>query len=207
MAPVRDAMAAPAPLRVEIAAGSPFELLIGMYATGTPSEERDGSWAPRLEHCPPATRDRIDGARRASRRDLASPARACARAAGRRRHHVRRERRCGQAARAAPASAGGIRSGLDRDDRRRRPRAGGARRQESGEALARARALLRRPRPGIARRALAVDARGDEAARPGCPHGLCRRGLSSGGRPSTAGAAGGRRRKARPGRKPFPAAS
>ena len=59
MAPVRDAMAAPAPLRVEIAAGSPFELLIGMYATGTPSEVRDRSWAPRLEHCPPATREAL----------------------------------------------------------------------------------------------------------------------------------------------------
>lgn len=56
MAPVRDAMAAPAPPRVEVEAGTPFELLIGMYATGTPSEERDGSWAPRLEHCPPRTR-------------------------------------------------------------------------------------------------------------------------------------------------------
>jgi DNA-binding transcriptional ArsR family regulator len=56
MAPVRDAMAAPAPLCVEIEAGSRFELLIGMYATGMPSEERDRSWAPRLEDCPPATR-------------------------------------------------------------------------------------------------------------------------------------------------------
>jgi DNA-binding transcriptional ArsR family regulator len=56
MAPVRDAMAAHAPLRVEIEAGSPFELLIGMYATGTPSEERDGSWALRLDDCPPDTR-------------------------------------------------------------------------------------------------------------------------------------------------------
>jgi DNA-binding transcriptional ArsR family regulator len=56
MAPVRGAMSAHAPLRVEIEAGSPFELLIGMYATGTPSEERDRSWAPRLEDCPAATR-------------------------------------------------------------------------------------------------------------------------------------------------------
>ena len=56
MAPVRDATAARLSLRVEIAAGSPFELLIGMYATGTPSEERERSWAPRLESCPPATR-------------------------------------------------------------------------------------------------------------------------------------------------------
>jgi DNA-binding transcriptional ArsR family regulator len=56
MAPVRGAMAARAPLRVEIVAGSRFELLIGMYATGTPSEDRDASWAPHLEDCPPRTR-------------------------------------------------------------------------------------------------------------------------------------------------------
>ena len=54
MAPVHDATAAPKALRVEIEAGTPFELLIGMYATGTPSEEREASWAPRLEDCPPA---------------------------------------------------------------------------------------------------------------------------------------------------------
>jgi DNA-binding transcriptional ArsR family regulator len=56
MAPVRDAMAAQAPLRVDVEAGAPFELLIGMYATGTPSEEREAGWAPRLEDCPPRTR-------------------------------------------------------------------------------------------------------------------------------------------------------
>jgi DNA-binding transcriptional ArsR family regulator len=59
MAPVRGAMATRAPLRVEIDAGSRFELLIGMYATGTPSEDRDASWAPRLEDCPPHTRSAL----------------------------------------------------------------------------------------------------------------------------------------------------
>lgn len=58
-APVHDVMA-PAQLRVEVEAGTPFELLIGMYATGTPGDEdgreRHQSWAPRLEDCPPATR-------------------------------------------------------------------------------------------------------------------------------------------------------
>ena len=59
MAPVHDAMAPQAPLRVEVEAGSPFELLIGMYATGTPNEERDRSWAPPFEGCPPATREAL----------------------------------------------------------------------------------------------------------------------------------------------------
>jgi DNA-binding transcriptional ArsR family regulator len=61
MAPIRDAMAAHAPLHVEVTAGSPFELLIGMYATGTPNEERDRSWALRLDDCPPATRTALTG--------------------------------------------------------------------------------------------------------------------------------------------------
>ena len=56
MAPVRDAMVAQAPLRVEVEAGTPFELLIGLYATGTPDQDRIDSWAPRLEDCPPRTR-------------------------------------------------------------------------------------------------------------------------------------------------------
>jgi DNA-binding transcriptional ArsR family regulator len=56
MAPVRDATAVQMPLRVQIETGAPFELLIGMYATGTLSEEREASWAPRLEDCPPRTR-------------------------------------------------------------------------------------------------------------------------------------------------------
>ena len=56
MAPVHDATAAPTALRVEIETGTPFELLIGMYATGTPTEEREASWAPWLEDCPPRTR-------------------------------------------------------------------------------------------------------------------------------------------------------
>ena len=56
MAPVRDATAALGPLRVEIEAGTPYELLIGMDATGTPSEQRDESWAPPLESCPAAAR-------------------------------------------------------------------------------------------------------------------------------------------------------
>ena len=56
MGPVRAAMTAHPPQRVEIEGGSPFELLIGMYATGTPSEQREQSWAPRLERCPPAAR-------------------------------------------------------------------------------------------------------------------------------------------------------
>jgi DNA-binding transcriptional ArsR family regulator len=60
MAPVRDVMPAPAPLRVEVEAGSPFELLIGLYATGTASQERGRSWAPRLEACPPATRKALE---------------------------------------------------------------------------------------------------------------------------------------------------
>jgi DNA-binding transcriptional ArsR family regulator len=59
MAPVRDAMAARAPLRVQVLAGSPFELLIGLYATGTPNDERDESWAPTPQRCPPATREAL----------------------------------------------------------------------------------------------------------------------------------------------------
>ena len=54
-APVRDAMGAQTPLRVEVEASPSFELLIGLYATGTPDRERD-SWAPALGDCPPATR-------------------------------------------------------------------------------------------------------------------------------------------------------
>lgn len=61
MAPVRDATAAQMPLRVEIEAGAPCELLIGMYATGTPSEQRDASWAPTPEECPPRTRAALMG--------------------------------------------------------------------------------------------------------------------------------------------------
>lgn len=56
MAPVRDAMVAQAPLRVEVEAGTPFELLIGLYASGTPDQERIDGWAPQLEDCPPRTR-------------------------------------------------------------------------------------------------------------------------------------------------------
>ena len=52
-APVRDAMAAQTPLRVEVEAGPSFELLIGLYATGTPTAERDESWAPASGDCPP----------------------------------------------------------------------------------------------------------------------------------------------------------
>src|SRR5829696_7123526 len=56
MAPLRHAMAAPARLRVELATGAGLELLIGLYATGTPDSEREESWAPKLAACPPATR-------------------------------------------------------------------------------------------------------------------------------------------------------
>ena len=82
--------------------------------------------------------------------------------------------------------------------------ASGAWRHESGEASARARPLLRRPRPGVARRAPAAHPGGDEAAHPGCARGLRRRGLSSRRRIAYAWtAAGGRSRKEAPGREPF----
>src|SRR5688500_1332910 len=60
MAPIRDAMVAQAPLRVEVQAGTPFELLIGLYATGTPDQERVDGWAPRLRDCPSATRAALE---------------------------------------------------------------------------------------------------------------------------------------------------
>lgn len=56
MAPLRDPATAQARLHVDVEAGSPFELLVGMYATGTPREVREGSWAPPLAGCPPAAR-------------------------------------------------------------------------------------------------------------------------------------------------------
>ena len=57
--PVRDATGAGVPLRVELEFGSPFELLIGLYALGTPDEERLRSWVPRLPDCTRATRDAL----------------------------------------------------------------------------------------------------------------------------------------------------
>ncbi len=46
--------------RVETRWTSAFELLVGMFATGTPSEGRDESWAPRRPRdCPPRTRDAL----------------------------------------------------------------------------------------------------------------------------------------------------
>jgi DNA-binding transcriptional ArsR family regulator len=47
-------------LRVDVEAGLPFELLVGLYATGTASPERGESWAPQLAACPPATRKALE---------------------------------------------------------------------------------------------------------------------------------------------------
>ena len=144
--------------------------------------------------------DSADGPRRASRRDLASPARTRARAAAGDASAFVAGVGYGQAARAAPASAGGrtFRPGpswsAQTSSKQRCAATGGQR-----SACSRTTATTAAGRGSRSPLLLPLTPGGDEAACPGCAHGVRRRGLSLRRRSACAGSC----RRSKPRRGPL----